>query len=105
MIDKACILCYDLDRKRGNAEMISTVTSTTVSTITSSASSVTSGALASLALVSLIVLFVLLVQKELVTGAETPRFRALGRTLDVAIVPLLMAFVMIVVTRVAEALR
>jgi len=83
--------------------MISTVTSTTVSTITSS---ITTGALAaSLALVSVIILFVLLVQKELVTAADTPRFRALGRTLDVAIVPLLMAFAMIVVTRVAEALR
>ena len=86
--------------------MISTVTSTTVSTITSSASSVTTGTLAaSLALVSVIVLFVLLVQKELVTAADTSRFRALGRTLDVAVVPLLMGFVMIVVTRVAEALR
>ena len=86
--------------------MISTVTSTTVSTITSSASTVTTGALAaSLALVSVIILFVLLVQKELVTAADTPRFRALGRTLDVAIVPLLMAFAMIVVTRVAEGLR
>lgn len=86
--------------------MISTVTSTTVSTITSSASSVTTGALAaSLALVSVIILFVLLVQKELVTAADPPRFRALGRTLNVAIVPLLMAFAMIVVTRVAEVLR
>ena len=86
--------------------MISTVTSTTVSTITSSASSLTTGALAaSLALVSVVVLFVLLVQKELVTAADTARFKALGRTLDVAIVPLLMAFAMIVVTRVAEALR
>ena len=86
--------------------MISTVTSTTVSTITSSASSVTTGALAaSLALVSVIILFVLLVQKELVTATDTPRFRALGRTLNVAIVPLLMAFAVIVVTRVAEALR
>jgi len=86
--------------------MISTVTSTTVSTITSSASSVTTGTLAaSLALVSVIVLFVLLVQKELVTAADTSRFRALGRTLDVAVVPLLMAFAMIVMTRVAEALR
>jgi hypothetical protein len=86
--------------------MISTVTSTTVSTITSSASSVTTGTLAaSLALVSVVVLFVLLVQKELVTAADTSRFRALGRTLDVAVVPLLMAFAMIVVTRVAEALR
>jgi hypothetical protein len=83
--------------------MISTVTSTTVSTITSS---ITTGALAaSLALVSVVILFVLLVQKELVTAADTPRFRALGRTLNVAIVPLLMAFAMIVVTRVAEALR
>jgi len=89
--------------------MISTVTSTTVTTITSITSTTstltTVSFVASLALVSVITLFVLLVQKELVLATDTPRLKALGRTLDVAVTPLLMTFAMILVARVAEVLR
>jgi hypothetical protein len=89
--------------------MISTVTTTTVSTIVSSTSTTSTiamlGFATSLALVSIITLFVLLVQKELVTAADSPRFKALGRTLDVAVVPLLMAFAMIAINSVVQVLR
>ena len=89
--------------------MISTVTSTTVTTITSATSTTSTVAslsfAASLALVSIITLFVLLLQKELATATNTPRLRVLGRTIDVALVPLFMTFVMVVVARVAEVLR
>jgi hypothetical protein len=47
----------------------------------------------------------LLIQKELVTAATGPRAKALGRILNMAIVPLLMAFALIVVVKVAEVLR
>jgi hypothetical protein len=83
--------------------MISTVTTTTVSTVTTTVTTVSF--VASLALVSVLTLFVLLLQKELATATESPRLKALGRTLDVAVVPLLMAFAMIVAVRVAEVLR
>ncbi len=89
--------------------MISTVTTTTVTTITSVTSTTTTVTTvtfaASLALVSILVLFVLLLQKELVTASDGPGFKAWGRTLDVAIVPLLMTFGMIAVTRIAQVLR
>jgi hypothetical protein len=83
--------------------MISTVTTTTVSTVTTTVTTVSF--VASLGLVSVLTLFVLLLQKELATATESPRLKALGRTLDVAVVPLLMAFAMIVAVRVAEVLR
>ena len=89
--------------------MISTVTTTTVSTIVSSTSTTSTVAMlgfaTSLALVSIITLLVLLVQKELVTASDTPRLKALGRTLDVAVVPLLMAFAMIAINSVMQVLR
>ena len=91
--------------------MISTVTSTVVTTITSSTSTSTTSTVAalsfaaSLALVSILTLFALLLQKELATASNTPRLKVLGRTIDVALVPLFMTFVMVVVARVAEVLR
>ena len=89
--------------------MISTITSTTVTTITSVTSTTTTvttvSFAASLALVSVLVLFALLLQKELVLATDSPRFKALGRTLDVAVVPLMMSFAMILVARVIEVLR
>jgi len=79
--------------------MISTVTTTTVSTVT------TVTFAASFALVSVVVLFALLLQKEVATSAESPRLKALGRALNVAIVPLLLTFAVILVAKVAQLLR
>jgi len=47
----------------------------------------------------------LLIQKELVTALATPRAKAFGRALDVAIVPLLMVFFTVATVRVFEVLR
>ena len=86
--------------------LISTVTTTTVSTITSAVTSVTTVTFAaSLALASILTLFALLVQKEVAMSTETPRLKALGRALDIALIPLLMAFGMIAVVRIAQMLR
>jgi hypothetical protein len=60
---------------------------------------------ASFALVSILVLFLLLLQKELVTATDAPRLKALGRTVDVAVVPLLMAFAMIAIASVWNVLH
>lgn len=79
--------------------MISTVTTSTVSTITTSA---LAGAVA---LVAILVLLFLLIQKELASSAAGTRFRTLTRVLNIGIIPLLMAFVVVVAVRVAEILR
>jgi uncharacterized membrane protein required for colicin V production len=79
--------------------MISTVTTSTVSTIT------TATLAGSVALVSIIVLLLLLVQKEISSSAAGSRYRTLGRALNFAIAPLLIAFVLVFFARIVEALR
>jgi hypothetical protein len=79
--------------------MVSTVTTATVATITTIAIA------SSLALVGIVTLLVLLVQKELTTASRGRFARALGQALRIGIVPLLIAFVLIVAVRVVEALK
>ena len=47
----------------------------------------------------------LLVQKELVTSAKGRFARALGRALDVGIVPLLIVFALVVAVKIADVLK
>ncbi len=77
--------------------MISTVTTATISTVTTIAGSFT--------LVSLLTLLGLSIVKETTTGATSARARALSRVLTVAIVPLVMAFLMIAVVNVYLVLQ
>jgi hypothetical protein len=56
-------------------------------------------------LIGILVLLVRLVQKELSSAAAGTRFEALSKALNIGIVPLMIAFVMVVVARVAEVLR
>jgi hypothetical protein len=79
--------------------MISTVTTSTVSTVTTAALA------GSVALIGILVLLVLLVQKELSSAAVGTRFEALSKHLNIGIVPLMIAFAMVVVARIAEVLR
>jgi len=86
--------------------VITSVTSTSTSTSTSTTSTVAALSFAaSLALVSILTLFALLLQKELATASNAPRLKVLGHTIDVALVPLFMTFVMVAVARVVEVLR
>jgi hypothetical protein len=79
--------------------MVSTVTTTTVSTVTTV---VMAG---SLGLVAVITLLILLIQKELISVSEGPRAQLLVRALNIAIAPLLMAFVLTMVVKVMEIVR
>jgi hypothetical protein len=79
--------------------MISTVTTSTVSTITTAALA------GSVALIGILVLLVLLVQKELSSAANGERYKALSKALNIGIVPLLIAFALVVFSRIAEVLR
>jgi hypothetical protein len=79
--------------------MISTVTTSTVSTITSAA------LFGTLGVVGVLVLIMLLVQKEMISGSQDVRVLRLHRALNIAIVPLLVMFALLVVTKVAEVLQ
>ena len=79
--------------------MISTVTTSTVSTVTTAALA------GSVALVGIILLIALLVQKEVFSGVKGGRFRRLDKALLIGIVPLMIAFVVVVATRVVDILR
>jgi hypothetical protein len=79
--------------------MISTVTTSTVSTVT------TAAIYGSVALIGILVLLTLLIQKEVTTAGSSSRLKRLSKALNIAIVPLLIAFVLIVVTKVMEVLR
>ena len=77
-----------------------------ISTVTSSVTILTTSAIAgSLALVGVLVLIALLVQKELTTASADSRFHQLGKTLNIGILPFLIAFILIVVFKVIEALN
>ena len=79
--------------------MISTVTTSTVSTITTAAIA------SSVALIGILVLLLLLIQKEMASAASGTRMKTLTRALNIGIVPLLMAYVLVVAVKVVEILR
>ncbi len=76
--------------------MISTVTTSTVTTLALAGSA---------ALIGVVFLFMLLVQKEVTTASEDSRMNRLGKALNIAIIPLLIAFAVLAVTKIAEVLR
>lgn len=78
--------------------MISTVTTATVSTVTTATA--TSGVLGvSFSFIAVMALGMLLMQKEIISGNRQEWAQRVSRVLNVAIVPLLIAFVMIALAR------
>ena len=71
--------------------MISTVTTVT--------------AAGTFAVIGIYILLALLVQKELVSASNSERAGRLGKILDIGIVPLLIAFVLVVISTVGAALK
>ena len=76
--------------------MISTVTTSTVSSITSVTLIGTLGA------ISVVVLFTLLVNKELINASGDGKLLRLKRALNIAIWPLIVAFVLIAAAKILE---
>ena len=76
--------------------MISTVTTSTVSTV------ILAG---SFALIGILVLFSLLIQKELASASDNPKLKKLGRAVNIAIIPLLIVFLLVVVNKVITTLQ
>ena len=79
--------------------MISTVSTTAVSLLSSSANA------GSFALIGMLVLVALLVQKELISTSDDSHLRRLSRVMDGGILPLMVAFVLIVSFKIVEALN
>lgn len=79
--------------------MISTVTSTTVSIVTAAAFAVF------FSLVAVVTLLALLIQKEILTASSDGPGRVLSRVLNIAIAPLMLAFLLILVIRIGEVLN
>jgi hypothetical protein len=78
--------------------MISTVTTATVSTVTTATATV--GVLGvSFGFIAVMALCVLLVQKEIIASNQQDWAKLTSRALNVAIVPLLIAFVMIALAK------
>ena len=57
------------------------------------------------ALVGMLVLVALFIQKELISTSEDSRLRRLSRAMNVGILPLLLAFFLIVSYKIVEALN
>jgi hypothetical protein len=79
--------------------MISTLTSSTVSILT------TSHFTGFLAVIAIMVLLALLVGKEIAFAVVNSRLRQLSGLLNISIVPLLFAFILIVLINIAEVLN
>jgi hypothetical protein len=79
--------------------MISTVATSTISTITTA---VFAGFVA---LIGILVLLVLLIKKELASAAVDTRFKTLTMVFNIGIVPLLITFGVVVISRVVEILH
>ena len=82
--------------------MISTIITTTTSTISSVTALVSFGA--TIGIVAVVTLAGFLCTKELITAGRGSTQRILARSLDVAIVPLVIAFIFIVAVKVVDIL-
>jgi TRAP-type C4-dicarboxylate transport system permease large subunit len=78
--------------------MTSTVTTTAISMLNNAAVG------GSLAVIGMLILVALLVQKELVSTSHDRRLRQLSRVMNVGILPLMLAFVLIVFFKIVQAL-
>ena len=82
--------------------MITTVTTSTISTISTVTTMVGFGA--TLGLIAVVALTMFLCARQIAAAGNSTTQRILARSFDVSIAPLLIAFVIIVVMKVAEIL-
>ena len=59
----------------------------------------------SLAVIAILILLALLLQKEVATASANRRVRQFSRVLNISIVPLLLAFILVVFFKVTEVLN
>lgn len=73
--------------------MITTVTTTTVTTL---------GAAGSLGLIAVVALLLLLVNKEIISNSSNEKVQRLSKSINVALVPLMLVFAMTATIKLAE---
>lgn len=76
--------------------MISSVTTSTVSTVTLAGS---------FAVIGILVLIVLLIQKELTSTAKGEKAKVFSKYINIGILPLVLVFISVVISRVIESLK
>ncbi len=59
----------------------------------------------SLAITAILILVVLLLQKEMANIATGSRYKKLGQAVNIGIIPLFVAFIVLVVAKLVEVLR
>ena len=79
--------------------MVSTITTSTVSTMSTAALA------GSVVLVGIILLLVLLLHREFLSSSVGTRYRTLNKALNLAISPLLIAFILVVISRIVKILH
>jgi hypothetical protein len=77
------------------------MSSTVITSILDSVSNASTG----LSLMAILALLVVLILKEVVSVSDRPGLQALSRALNVAIAPLLLAFLLIAAIRIIEELQ
>lgn len=75
--------------------MISTVTTSTVSTVTIAGS---------FAAIGIIILLGMLIQKEISSSSDSERAKKLSKALNIGIIPLLIALLLIIISKVLSVL-
>ncbi|MCD4671454.1 MAG: hypothetical protein K8R77_02215 [Anaerolineaceae bacterium] len=75
--------------------MISTVTTSTVSTVTIAGS---------FAAIGIIILLGMLIQKELSSTSDNEKSQKLSKALNIGIIPLIIAFLLIIISKVLNIL-
>lgn len=86
-------------RRENTFLMIFTVTTATITTVTNFA------LIRPISLIGILILLALLVQKELASSSSSPFMERLTRILNIGILPMLIAFALIVFVKVAELLN
>ena len=56
-------------------------------------------------MLAVLMLLGMLISKEVVGASEEPRWQALGKALNIAVIPLLLGFLLIAVVKVIELLH
>jgi hypothetical protein len=86
--------------------MITTVTTTTTTVVATTTTTTAAISIAtSLAIIGTIVLISLLIVKQLLSCHEVERMHFLSDKLNIAILPLLVMFVLIVITKIVDILH
>ena len=100
-LDKSVNLCYTTQNYIEVNRLVSTVTTSTITTVTTIAAM---GLTATISIVAVVALIGFLTTKELASASLSPSSHLIARFFNVGILPMVMAFVVIVAVEIARIL-